>query len=102
MIFSGDDTSMGSSSDLSKVHPNATPYRHPDFCFGDGNIAVLTGGCYFLVHQGLLSRHSRPLLIAMRALGASSTRYIEGRPVLELQDMVYEMLLFLRALYDGV
>lgn len=78
------------------------PARHPDLCFEDGNLAILAGHHYFLVHRGLLSRHSPVFAASIKALGSCSRR-LEGRPVLQLDnasaDHVY---LLLGALYDGV
>ncbi|GLB45083.1 hypothetical protein LshimejAT787_1901610 [Lyophyllum shimeji] len=81
-------------------HPS--PSRHPDLCFNDGNLAVLTGGHYFLVHQGLLCRHSAPLSRVIGALESKQTRYIEGRLVLELSEASNDVYYFLLALYDGI
>ncbi|KII92351.1 hypothetical protein PLICRDRAFT_104322 [Plicaturopsis crispa FD-325 SS-3] len=57
------------------------PGRHPDICFNDGNVAILTGGFYFLVHQGLLCRHSTVLegLLADLNLDTAARR-LEGQP----------------------
>ncbi|KAK0455458.1 uncharacterized protein EV420DRAFT_1553764 [Desarmillaria tabescens] len=80
-----------------------TPSRHPGLCFNDGNIAILTGQYYFLIHQGLLCRHSPALDCAIKALDSTcSSARLEGRPVLHLDDSPDEMYHFLSALYDGV
>ncbi|KAJ3877905.1 hypothetical protein F5051DRAFT_242501 [Lentinula edodes] len=77
--------------------------RHTDFSFKDGNIALLAGKCYFLVHQGLLCRHSPVLRTALESLENASTFVsLEGRPVLEVQDSSEDMFYFLIALYDGI
>ncbi|KAH0589639.1 hypothetical protein H2248_005368 [Termitomyces sp. 'cryptogamus'] len=81
-------------------HP--TPSRHADLCFNDGNLAVLTGLNYFLVHQGLLCRHSPPLSRMIETLESQQTRYIEGRLVLELSEPSNDVYYFLLALYDGI
>ncbi|KAJ7287571.1 hypothetical protein C8J57DRAFT_1431101 [Mycena rebaudengoi] len=86
-------------SDIQLVHPTA-PVRHPDLFFPDGNIAILTGPVYFLVHKGLLCRHSAPLQQATEALDLRVQ--LEGRPVLQLSDLPQHMLQFLSALYDGL
>ncbi|KAJ7188311.1 hypothetical protein C8R46DRAFT_16902 [Mycena filopes] len=80
------------------------PVRHPDLSFPDGNIALLSGSVYFLVHKGLLCRHSVPL---QKALDQSSKSLdpriqIEGRPVLHLVDTPGDLAHFLSALYDGI
>ncbi|KAG6828807.1 hypothetical protein H0H92_006689 [Tricholoma furcatifolium] len=79
-----------------------TPTRHPDLCFKDGNLAVLTGTSYFLVHQGLLCRHSVPLTRIIETPESQQTRYLEGRLVLELLDPPDDVYYFLLALYDGI
>ncbi|KAF9501660.1 hypothetical protein BDN71DRAFT_1426204 [Pleurotus eryngii] len=73
--------------------------RHPTLNFEDGNLAILAGEFYFLVHQGLISRHSAPLAAAILEL---STDRLEGRPVLRVSESSEDMLHFLTALYDGV
>ncbi|KAF4598027.1 hypothetical protein EYR38_006421 [Pleurotus pulmonarius] len=75
------------------------PKRHPMLTFEDGNLAILAGEFYFLVHQGLISRHSAPLAAAI--LEPSADR-LEGRPVLCVSESPEDMLHFLTALYDGV
>lgn len=81
-------------------HPS--PSRHPDLCFNDGNLAVLTGGNYFLVHQGLLCRHSAILASIIEALEGKQARFLEGRLVLELTEPSNDVYYFLLALYDGM
>lgn len=76
--------------------------RHPDFSFADGNIALLANNVHFIVHQGFLSRHARSFATAIRDLGGCSGPFIEGHPVLELDDAPSDLYQFLLALYDGV
>lgn len=78
------------------------PSRHPDLCFNDGNLAILTGDHYFLVHQGLLCRHSVVLSSVVKALEGKQARFLEGRLVLELEDGSDDVYYFLLALYDGM
>lgn len=78
------------------------PARHPDICFNDGNVAILTGSFYFLVHQGLLSRHSVTLKKILEGLEGENVRLLEGRSVLQLPDSAKDMARFLQALYDGM
>ncbi|KAJ7703235.1 hypothetical protein B0H17DRAFT_1042405 [Mycena rosella] len=81
--------------------PHQTPpTRHPELSFPDGNLAILTGSVYFLVHNGLLCRHSVPLEQAINALDLRVQ--LEGRPVLHLLDSSHDMSHFLSALYDGL
>ncbi|KAL1747049.1 hypothetical protein HDZ31DRAFT_80751 [Schizophyllum fasciatum] len=76
--------------------------RHPKLSFSDGNLAVLAGNQYFLVHQGLLSRHSPTLAAILASLDSATTPTIEGHPVLELAEDPDDMYFFLTALYDGI
>lgn len=81
--------------------------RHPNLSFDDGNFAIVTGDFYFLVHRGLLCRHSAVLKEASEELtnmtiNASQRFELEGRPALRLQESPDDMSNFLLALYDGV
>ena len=79
------------------------PTRHPDLSFPDGNIAILTGHTYFLVHAGLLCRHSEELRAAIKTIDTpTGDRLFEGCPVLHCDDTPDDMAHFLAALYDGV
>ena len=93
-------------NEVAKIHiehiEQPSPSRHPDLCFNDGNLAVLTGGHYFLVHQGLLCRHSAPLAAIVKTLEGKQARFLEGRVVLELSDASNDVYYFLLALYDGM
>lgn len=75
----------------------------PDLCFDDGNIAILTGLRYFLVHEDLLRRHSSVLASLVDQLcEETSSEPLEGRPTLILQHQADEMAIFLHALYHGM
>ena len=76
--------------------------RHPDICFDDGNVAILIGSHYSLVHHGLLSRHSKVLKALLENVFAQNDNSIEGRPMLQIQDSPVDMAHFLKALYDGM
>lgn len=80
--------------------PNDELVRHGDLSFVDGNIVVLAGSEYFLVHQGLLVRHSQVLHDLIKAIDPTSS--IEGRPVLSLPESSRSIAYFLQALYDGM
>jgi hypothetical protein len=95
------------SSDFSTNRHDARPHelleRHPDICFEDGNLAVLAGSYYCLVHQGVLSRISDTLkMLVTTCLKGDNVRFQEGRPVLHLQDSPDDLGRFLLALYDGM
>lgn len=74
--------------------------RHADLSFVDGNIVVLAGSEYFLVHQGLLVRHSQVLHDLIKAMDPAPA--IEGRPVLSLPESSRSIAYLLQALYDGM
>ncbi|KAJ3724427.1 hypothetical protein EV361DRAFT_929274 [Lentinula raphanica] len=77
--------------------------KHVNLSFKDGNIALLAGKHYFIVHQGLLCRHSPVLRTALEAIeNTSNLISLEGRPVLEVQDSSEDISYFLIALYDGI
>lgn len=92
--------SSSSRADTFNLDTFEQPVRHPDLSFDDGNIAIRTGRYYFLVHQGLLSRHAK-LFPDLPQIPTDSTRSIEGRAVVPLHDSPDDMVQFLRALYDG-
>ncbi|KZT71061.1 hypothetical protein DAEQUDRAFT_667007 [Daedalea quercina L-15889] len=75
------------------------PTRHSELCFDDGNLAIVTGRQYFLVHKSLLCYHSAVLREQMEARHPDHVRMLEGRPVLALQDTPEDMTYFLKALY---
>jgi hypothetical protein len=76
---------------LSMLHPLSFP---------DGNTALRAASVVFLVHRGVLARHSQPLGDAVKALAAPQR--INGCPVLDLDDSPDDLAHFLLALYDGV
>lgn len=76
--------------------------RHPDICFEDGNIAIVTGSEFFLVHQGVLTRRSDNLGKLVQQSIRENSRLVEGRPFVRLEDSPADMANFLQALYDGM
>ncbi|KAL0956682.1 hypothetical protein HGRIS_002810 [Hohenbuehelia grisea] len=95
--------STGSQLELANP-PGLMATRHSGLSFDDGNLAVLAGDSFFLVHQGLIARHSAPIDSAIKQLylHGPPAHFLEGRPVLHLDDPPNDMLLFLLAIYDGV
>ncbi|KIL62543.1 hypothetical protein M378DRAFT_128722 [Amanita muscaria Koide BX008] len=75
---------------------------HPDLCFQDGNVALLAGGCHFLVHKGVLERHSPVFAQLFSAYDWNRPNPFRDQPILEVQDSVEDMAFFLLALYDGI
>ncbi|KAG5643446.1 hypothetical protein DXG03_000919 [Asterophora parasitica] len=101
--FSTNRFSQSGANELTKAQLDLlSPSRHPDLCFNDGNLAVLTGGNYFLVHQGLLCRHSAPLECVIESLEGKQVRFLEGRLVLELTETSNDVYYFLLSIYDGI
>jgi hypothetical protein len=74
--------------------------KHTDLYFNDGNIILLAGMSYFLVHQGLLARHSEVLDELMRSMDDTPT--LEDHAVLPLPDSSTDVAHFLKAMYDGM
>ncbi len=104
--MSSPDTEFSSNAHASQNRFPLTefevPSRHPDLSFPDGNVVVLTGHQYFVVHQGLLFRHSSVLKEMSDDLSSIDTQYLEGRPVLQLPQTPDDMYYFLRVLYGYV
>jgi hypothetical protein len=76
--------------------------RRPSLSFEDGNIAVLAGSSYFLIHRGFLSRQSEYLAELTRDNNSCPTMTLEGRPVLHLPDSPDDISLLLHSMYDGL
>src|SRR5882762_11900260 len=95
-------TDFSTNRHAAKPQEIEVPTRHPEICFDDGNLAVLTGSHYCLVHQGVLSRRSDTLKKLVKCVEGKNVRFLEGRPVLHLQDSPDDVVRFLQALYDGM
>jgi hypothetical protein len=76
--------------------------RRLSLSFEDGNVAILAGKSYFLVHRGFLSRQSEYLAELTRDIHACPTMTLEGRPVLHLPDSPDDISLLLHSMYDGL
>jgi hypothetical protein len=63
--------------------------RRLSLSFEDGNVAILAGTSYFLVHRGFLSRQSEHFAELTKDVHACLTMTLEGRPVLHLPDFPY-------------
>lgn len=88
---------------------SAGPTRYLGLCFEDGNLAIVAGNSYFLVHRDLIARRSPSLeklvqasLSGSLAWGESCVDTIEGRSILRLDDSEGDVALLLRAFYDGL
>ncbi|KAI0315221.1 hypothetical protein OF83DRAFT_1062495 [Amylostereum chailletii] len=84
-------------------HPGIAPSDHlvsrPSMSFDDGNLVLVACGSYFLVHRGVLCRHSAGLAALIYALADGCT--LDGHPTLELQESAHDISILLHALYDG-
>eukprot|EP00918_Siedleckia_nematoides_P069903 GHVU01152401.1.p1 GENE.GHVU01152401.1~~GHVU01152401.1.p1 ORF type:complete len:383 (+),score=29.59 GHVU01152401.1:56-1150(+) len=76
--------------------------RRSSVSFDDGNLAILAGQSYILVHRGFICRHSAYLAELAENLKSDSCIRLEGRPVLELMEPAEDVSLLFHALYDGV
>jgi hypothetical protein len=76
--------------------------RRLSFSFEDGNVAILAGKSYFLVHRGFLSRQSEYLAELTKDIDACPTMTLEDRPVLHLPDSPDDISLLLHSMYDGL
>lgn len=76
------------------------PGRHEELSFNDGNIAVMCGHKYFLVHRSVLFRHSVVLEeMAEAAVAEGLIEVLEGCPILVLPNTPDEMYVLLKYLY---
>ena len=97
--------------------------RHPQLSFDDGNLVIVPASpvarttigedgrrpetrYYFLVHGGVIARHSAILKVAIENLAhdsASMSTYdtIEGQAVLEVTDTEDDLLVFLSTFYES-
>jgi hypothetical protein len=76
--------------------------RRPSLSFEDGNVAILAGNFYFLVHRGFLSRQSEYLAELIKDNFSCPNMTLEGRPVLHLPDSPDGISLLLHSMYDGL
>ncbi|KAL0072648.1 hypothetical protein AAF712_000411 [Marasmius tenuissimus] len=83
-------------------HDHESKTRH-SLSFADGNIALLASNQYFVVHQGVLFRHSAALKAAVEDLTANPHKTTsDGIPLLKVQEAPDDLFHFLSALYDGL
>ena len=76
--------------------------RRLSLSFEDGNVAIVAGKSYFLVHRGFLSRQSQYLAGLTEDSYSCPTMMLEGRPVLHLSDSADDISLLLHSMYDGL
>ncbi|KAI0793251.1 hypothetical protein C8Q75DRAFT_713174 [Abortiporus biennis] len=97
--FSSNSYTASTAIAFSSCSKFEVPTRHSDMSFDDGNIALLAGHVYFLVHRGLLCRHSNILHNMILEEKGSDHETLEGRPILRLPHDPMDLSFFLRALY---
>lgn len=97
----GIDTDFSSNRHSIAHHePGSAPTRHPDIYFEDGNLAIVAGTYYFLVHRKVLSQHSAKLdTLIESSISDNNASLIEGRAVLPLDDSPEDLTYFLQVLY---
>ncbi|KAM5533314.1 hypothetical protein V8D89_012988 [Ganoderma adspersum] len=93
------DTDFSSNRCASPVEEYEVSTRHPDIYFEDGNLSIVAGRQYFIVHRGLLCRHSEVLRVRIESIKTNDERLLEGLAVLYLDDSPEDLAHFLRALY---
>ncbi|RPD63923.1 hypothetical protein L227DRAFT_496363 [Lentinus tigrinus ALCF2SS1-6] len=93
------DTDFSSNRCISPLTDYEVPTRHTDLYFDDGNLCIVTGRQYFIVHRGLLCRHSVLLQERIETIKEQEEQLVEGLAVLYLDDEPAEFAHFLRALY---
>ncbi|KDQ57583.1 hypothetical protein JAAARDRAFT_177839 [Jaapia argillacea MUCL 33604] len=102
--MNSDDLGFSTNGHLANLASDLiAPTRHPDLSFPDGNLALLCPPFYFIVHQGLLCRHSEVFTCLAQNIGDDGDdSLLDGRSVMKLDDAADDMICLLRALYDGV
>ena len=98
MPLTATDADFSSNRCITPLPDYDVPTRHTDLYFDDGNLCIVTGQQYFIVHRGLLCRHSVPLQESIRAI-KEEEHSVEGLPVMYLDDEPADFAHFLRALY---
>lgn len=100
VTIDGTDSGLGSTASSSECKPTQPAYQRHPLSFEDGNLALLAEDRYFIIHQGLLCRHSQVLQAML--VNSGDTRRLLDRPVLELDEKWTDLGCFLGSLYDGV
>ncbi|KAI0655962.1 hypothetical protein C8Q70DRAFT_1057159 [Cubamyces menziesii] len=93
------DSEFSSNRHATPTNECEVPVRHPDLCFEDGNLAIVTRKQYFVVHRGLLCRHSNILAKQIAAMDTAGADTLEGRLAMPLEDDAQDIAHFLGALY---
>ncbi|CDO76729.1 hypothetical protein BN946_scf184796.g23 [Trametes cinnabarina] len=92
------DTDFSSNRHATPPQEHIIPTRHPELCFPDGNLAVVTGKHYFIVHRGILSRHSEVFGRRIEELDPDRAPRLDGLVAMILDDRAEDFVHFLRAL----
>lgn len=102
--MSGSETEFSSNAHSSPKPLTVTsefevPTRHADLSFSDGNLVILTGHRYFIVHRTVVSCHSEVLKHMVDFLPKTCKSLLENHPVLPLPHSPEDMFYFLNTLY---
>ncbi|KAI0330138.1 hypothetical protein GY45DRAFT_1370977 [Cubamyces sp. BRFM 1775] len=93
------DSEFSSNRYATPTNECEVPVRHPDLCFEDGNLAIVARKQYFVVHRGLLCRHSNILAEQITSTDTAGASTLEGRLAMPLEDDAQDIAHFLSALY---
>ncbi|KAI0769326.1 hypothetical protein BD413DRAFT_81579 [Trametes elegans] len=93
------DSEFSSNRHATPTEQCAVPTRLSELCFEDGNLAVVAGTRYFVVHRGLLCRHSEVFRDILSQPKSDDACTLEGHTVLVLDDDAEDFAHFLRAMY---
>ena len=93
------DSDLSSNRCTSPLEGYEIPTRHSSLCFEDGNLCIVVGQQYFIVHRGILSRHSDILHARIEAIRLKDEPLMDGLGVLHLDDSPGDFARFLQALY---
>ncbi|KAH8828408.1 hypothetical protein DL96DRAFT_1528184 [Flagelloscypha sp. PMI_526] len=98
-MFSDDDLSTNRHS---SIPPSSNTLPHQEFSFPDGNLLVVSSAQSFLVHQGVLARHSTLLASLINDAANRLSNDSSKIPHIEMPHNPLHTLYFLQALYDGL
>ncbi|KAH9942297.1 uncharacterized protein BXZ73DRAFT_41159 [Epithele typhae] len=93
------DADFSSNRCATPLEEYEVPTRHSELCFEDGNLSIIIGKQYFIVHRGVLCLHSQVFHKRIKAIKSGDDRLLEGLAVLYLDDSPEDFAHFLQALY---
>ncbi|TFK20932.1 hypothetical protein FA15DRAFT_646372 [Coprinopsis marcescibilis] len=92
-------TNQNHASTILPAQHSSSYQKHP-LSFEDGNLALLVENYFFIVHKGLICRHSAPLEKLIK--DSTDKRRLLNRPVVEVKEKWADLGCFLSSMYDGV